>query len=186
MARSNKAQARTRPKKKGAGGSRWNGREREGCDMAGFEFSRREILGGSIYVTVGAGATGAVPTTATAAEGLEKRPPSASTHDIVLRVNGSDRALKVESRADSRRSAARPARIDRDQDRLQPRRVLGLHRLARRRAGLLLHHPGGRGQPGATSRPSRAWRAETTCIRSRRRSSRMTRCSAASARRAWR
>ncbi len=66
--------------------------------MAGFEFSRREILGGSIYVTVGAGATGAVPTTATAAEGLEKRPPSASTHDIVLRVNGSDRALKVESR----------------------------------------------------------------------------------------
>jgi aerobic-type carbon monoxide dehydrogenase small subunit (CoxS/CutS family) len=64
--------------------------------MAGFQFSRREILGGSIVVTVGAGASGAVP--ASAADGVEKGPPSASTHDIVLQVNGSERALKVESR----------------------------------------------------------------------------------------
>ena len=65
--------------------------------MADFEFSRRQVLGGSIYATVGAGAAGLVPTVAVA-EVPQERPSSAETHDIVLWLNGVDRPLRVESR----------------------------------------------------------------------------------------
>ena len=65
--------------------------------MAGSGLSRREVLGGSILVTVGAGTAGWTPSGA-AAEVGEKAPPSAATHDVVLRVNGADRPLSVESR----------------------------------------------------------------------------------------
>jgi len=64
--------------------------------MAGSGLSRREVLGGSI-LTVGAGTAGWAPFGA-AAEAGDKVPSSEATHDIVLRVNGSDRPLSVESR----------------------------------------------------------------------------------------
>jgi xanthine dehydrogenase YagT iron-sulfur-binding subunit len=64
--------------------------------MPGSEFSRREVLVGSIQATVGAEALGwASPA---AAAGAREKPESAATHDIVLNLNGSNRPLRVESR----------------------------------------------------------------------------------------
>jgi aerobic-type carbon monoxide dehydrogenase small subunit (CoxS/CutS family) len=57
--------------------------------------SRRDLLSGSVYAALGTGAPNwALP--AAAAEAETSKP--ASTHDIVLRVNGVNRPLKVESR----------------------------------------------------------------------------------------
>jgi len=78
--------------------------------MAGFEFSRREVLGGSICVTVGVGTAGAVPTAA-AAEVAQKRPSSAAIHEIALRVNGVDRPLRVESRTTLAETLRGPLRL---------------------------------------------------------------------------
>jgi len=64
--------------------------------MAGSEFSRREVVGGSISLTVGARAAGWA--SAEADEFPGTRPLGAATHAIVLRVNGADRPLTVESR----------------------------------------------------------------------------------------
>ena len=57
--------------------------------------SRRELLGGSVSAALAAGAPAWAP--AASASDIDA-PPSASTHDVTLRVNGVDRALKVESR----------------------------------------------------------------------------------------
>jgi xanthine dehydrogenase YagT iron-sulfur-binding subunit len=65
--------------------------------MAGAGFSRREVLGGSISVTVGAGSAGWV-SPAAPSEVRETERTSAATHEIVLHVNGSARPLRVESR----------------------------------------------------------------------------------------
>src|SRR5271165_1655310 len=59
--------------------------------------SRRDVLGGSVYVVLGAGAVGVVPHRA-AAEVDKSAPSSDATHDIVLNVNDMDRPLRVESR----------------------------------------------------------------------------------------
>jgi len=64
--------------------------------MAGDGLSRRDLLGGSVYVTLGAGAPGFLPKDA-AAESSVIVPPSAATHDILLNVNGAGRRLQVES-----------------------------------------------------------------------------------------
>src|SRR5271157_3630605 len=64
--------------------------------MAGSDLSRREILSGSAYVTIGVGTAALMPN----ASAGEATPPSGgSIHDIDLHVNGADRAVKVESRA---------------------------------------------------------------------------------------
>lgn len=65
--------------------------------MAAFPLSRREVLGGSISVTVGAGTAGVLPAAASEAAKPEQA-SGAPTHHILLRVNGSDRALEVELR----------------------------------------------------------------------------------------
>jgi xanthine dehydrogenase YagT iron-sulfur-binding subunit len=64
--------------------------------MAGSELSRRELLSGSAYVTVGVGAATLIPS-ASADEAAA--PAGGSIHEIVLNVNGADRPVKVESRA---------------------------------------------------------------------------------------
>ena len=64
--------------------------------MAGSELSRRELLSGSAYVTVGVGAATLIPS-ASAGEGAA--PAGGSIHEIVLNVNGADRPVKVKSRA---------------------------------------------------------------------------------------
>ena len=62
--------------------------------MAGSELSRRELLSGSAYVTIGVGTAALMPN-ASAGEA----PSGGSIHDIVLNVNGADRPVKVELRA---------------------------------------------------------------------------------------
>ena len=64
--------------------------------MAGGELSRRELLSGSAYVTMGVGAAALIPN---ASAGEAAVPPHVSIHDIILHVNGADRAVKVELRA---------------------------------------------------------------------------------------
>jgi xanthine dehydrogenase YagT iron-sulfur-binding subunit len=64
--------------------------------MAGSELSRRELLSGSAYVTMGAGAAALIPN---ASAGEAAAPSDVSIHDIVLNVNGVDHPVKVESRA---------------------------------------------------------------------------------------
>ena len=64
--------------------------------MVGSELSRRELLSGSAYVTIGVGTAALMPN-ASAGEGTA--PSGGSIHDIVLNVNGADRPVKVESRA---------------------------------------------------------------------------------------
>jgi xanthine dehydrogenase YagT iron-sulfur-binding subunit len=59
--------------------------------------SRRNLLGGSVYVTLGAGVSGFIQEGA-AAESSAGPPASAETHDIILSVNGADRRVRVESR----------------------------------------------------------------------------------------
>jgi xanthine dehydrogenase YagT iron-sulfur-binding subunit len=66
--------------------------------MAGDGLSRRDLLGGSVCVTLGgAGASGFLPKDA-AEESSVIAPPGAATHDILLNVNGAGRRLQVESR----------------------------------------------------------------------------------------
>ena len=60
--------------------------------------SRRDLLAGSVSVTLGAGASGFTSQVAVAESG-ESLPMSATTHDIMLNVNGADRRLRVELRA---------------------------------------------------------------------------------------
>jgi xanthine dehydrogenase YagT iron-sulfur-binding subunit len=60
--------------------------------------SRRDLLGGSVFVTLGAGVSGIIPQGALAETG-ESRPVRAAAHDIVINVNGADRRVRVESRA---------------------------------------------------------------------------------------
>ncbi len=57
--------------------------------------SRRDLLSGSVYAALGAGAPKWAPVAAAAEIGAS---PAASTHAIVLCVNGVDRPLNVESR----------------------------------------------------------------------------------------
>ena len=64
--------------------------------MAGSELSRRELLSGSAYVTIGVGTAALMPN---ASAGEAMAPSDVSIHDIVLNVNGVDRSVKVESRA---------------------------------------------------------------------------------------
>ena len=64
--------------------------------MPASELSRRELLSGSAYLTIGAGTVALAPT----ASATEIAAPSGdSIHDIVLSVNGVDRTVKVKSRA---------------------------------------------------------------------------------------
>jgi aerobic-type carbon monoxide dehydrogenase small subunit (CoxS/CutS family) len=65
--------------------------------MGGEGLSRRALLGGSVYATIGAAASGLIPQDA-AAESGGGAPSSAAAHDIVLIVNGADRRARVESR----------------------------------------------------------------------------------------
>lgn len=65
--------------------------------MGGEGLSRRALLGGSVYATIGATASGLIPQDA-AAESGGGAPSSAAAHDIVLIVNGADRRARVESR----------------------------------------------------------------------------------------
>ena len=58
--------------------------------------SRRDLLSGSVRAALGAGAASTWAPGASAAE--PETVSVASTHDVVLRVNGVDRPLKVESR----------------------------------------------------------------------------------------
>ena len=60
--------------------------------------SRRGLLGGSVSVTLGVGASGFIPRGAVAESG-ESLPMSTATHDIVINVNGADRRLRIELRA---------------------------------------------------------------------------------------
>ncbi len=64
--------------------------------MVGPELSRRELLSGSAYVTMGVGAAALI---ANAPADGAAAPIDASIQDIVLHVNGVDRHVKVESRA---------------------------------------------------------------------------------------
>jgi len=64
--------------------------------MTGSELSRRELLSGSAYVTIGVGTAVLMPS---ASAGAAAAPSGGSIHDIVLNVNGADRPVKVESRA---------------------------------------------------------------------------------------
>ena len=64
--------------------------------MAGSELSRRELLSGSAYVTIGVGTAALMPN---ASAGEAAAPSSSSVHEIVLNVNGADRPVKVELRA---------------------------------------------------------------------------------------
>ncbi len=57
--------------------------------------SRRDLLGGTVTAALAAGASKFAPPAAAAELAAQ---PAASTHDIVLRVNGVDRPLTVESR----------------------------------------------------------------------------------------
>ena len=67
--------------------------------MAGSELSRRELLSGSAYVTIGVGTAALMPN---ASAGEAAAPSDAWIHDIVLHVNGLvnglDRPLKVDLR----------------------------------------------------------------------------------------
>ena len=65
--------------------------------MAEPQLSRRELLSGSVYATLGVGALGWIPE-ASAAVSDGAAPASGTTHDIVLKVNGADRPVRVESR----------------------------------------------------------------------------------------
>lgn len=58
--------------------------------------SRRDLLAGSVSVTLGAGASVLTSQVAVAGSG-GSLPVSATTHDIMLNVNGADRRLRVES-----------------------------------------------------------------------------------------
>ena len=60
--------------------------------------SRRDLLAGSVSVTLGAGASGVTSQVAVAESG-ESLPVGATTHDIMLNVNGAERRLRIESRA---------------------------------------------------------------------------------------
>ena len=64
--------------------------------MAGSELSRRELLSGSAYVTIGVGTAALMPS---ASSGEAAASSGGSIHDIVLRVNGVDRTVEIESRA---------------------------------------------------------------------------------------
>ena len=65
--------------------------------MSGEGLSRRALLGGSVYATMGAGAIDFVARAAESAEDRGAAEASASAR-VVLRVNGADRALTVEPR----------------------------------------------------------------------------------------
>ena len=60
--------------------------------------SRRDLLGRSVYVSLGASASGLIPQGAVAESGKSSL-LSATMHEIVLNVNGADRPLRIESRA---------------------------------------------------------------------------------------
>ena len=60
--------------------------------------SRRDLLAGSVSVTLGTGSSGFASKVAVA-ESSESLPVSATTHDIMPNVNGVERRLRVESRA---------------------------------------------------------------------------------------
>jgi aerobic-type carbon monoxide dehydrogenase small subunit (CoxS/CutS family) len=60
-------------------------------------FSRREVLGGSISATIGAGTVSLISPAAVSAV-RETGPSNAATHEIVLKLNGVDHVLQVESR----------------------------------------------------------------------------------------
>ena len=66
------------------------------------------------------------------------RAPRSALHEVAFRVNGAARRVAGDRGAPARRCAARRARPDRHEDRLQRRRLRRLHRAARRRAGLRL------------------------------------------------
>ncbi len=59
--------------------------------MAESGWSRRDVLSGSVYATASVGAARLIPKAAAAES-------DASVHDVVLHVNGVNRAVKVESR----------------------------------------------------------------------------------------
>jgi len=64
--------------------------------MAKGGWSRRDVLSRSVYATAGVGAAQLI---ASAAAAGTAAPPDASAHDVVLHVNGIDRAVRIESRA---------------------------------------------------------------------------------------
>lgn len=66
--------------------------------MAEPQLSRRELLSGSVYATLGVGALGWIPEASAAVSDGASAPASGTTHDIVLKVNGADRPVRVESR----------------------------------------------------------------------------------------
>ena len=96
--------------------------------------SRRALLRGSAVMTTEIGmAKVALAAGQRAAEpGAAVMGPDAVP--VTLTANGVEHALRVEPRTTLAEVLARPARADRHQDRLQPRRLLGLHGVARRRA----------------------------------------------------
>ena len=83
--------------------------------MPASELSRRELLSGSAYLTIGAGTAALAPN----ASATEVAAPSGnSIHDIVLNVNGVGRTVKVEVARHARRSPAGAGRPHGNQDRL--------------------------------------------------------------------
>ncbi len=76
--------------------------------MAVDRLSRRDVLGGSVYVTLGS--AGGMPQWA-AAEVGKSEPSSAETHDIVLNVNYKDRPLRVELRMTLAEALRGPLRL---------------------------------------------------------------------------
>jgi len=64
--------------------------------MAGAKMSRRAMLGGSVSAAVGASAVEAIARAAEAPGGADDS--NVTPHDIVLKVNGVDRHLRVEPR----------------------------------------------------------------------------------------
>src|SRR5271166_2987733 len=78
--------------------------------MSGEGLSRRALLGGSVYATMGAGAIDFV---ARAAEGAEDRGAAEASPSarIVLRVNRADRALTIEPRVTLAEALRGPLRL---------------------------------------------------------------------------
>ena len=99
----------------------------------------------------------------------------------VLRVNGAEHELALDTRATLLDAAARAARPDRRQEGLRPRAVRRVHRAARRPARQRLPRARRRARRRARSRPSRGWPTAARCTRCRRRSSSTTPSSAATA-----
>ena len=110
--------------------------------------------------------------------------PDVSTIPVRFTVNGAEQALTLDTRTTLLDALREHIGAHRHQEGLRPRPVRRLHGAGRRAAHQLLPDAGGHARGRQRSRPSRAWRTASSCIRCRPPSCSTTASSAATARRA--